>query len=96
MTSLLALSSQVRLYLSQLHLLLLIPKSIDSEKSTSQMFGDSTRGTADSAQNEGKTMYQSAQETAGNIAGAAADNIKAASEYSKSSILPNTYLQDFR
>jgi hypothetical protein len=55
---------------------------IESEKSTTQKIGDSTRSSADSAQNDGKGMVQSAQETMGNVAGAAADNVKAAGKHS--------------
>jgi len=53
----------------------------DSEKSTTQKMGDNTRSGADSAQNDGKGIVQSAQETASSVAGAAADNLKAASDY---------------
>lgn len=43
--------------------------------------GDSTRSGADSAQNDGKGIVQPAQETVGNVAGAAADNLKATSKH---------------
>lgn len=55
---------------------------IESEKSTTQKIGDSTRSTADNAQNDGKGMMQSAQETVGNVANAAADNVKVAGKHS--------------
>lgn len=84
MTRLLMLSSQVRVILSLSHIfflqILTLP-STESEKSTTQKMGDSTRSTADSAQNDSKGMMQSAQETAGNMAGAAADKLKAAGQY---------------
>jgi hypothetical protein len=54
----------------------------DSEKSTTKKMGDNTRSGADSARNDGKGIIQSAQETASSVAGAAADNLKAASKHS--------------
>ena len=59
----------------------ILPHIIDSKKSTTQKTGDSTRSGADDAQNDGKGILQSAKETTGNVAGKAADKLKAASEY---------------
>jgi hypothetical protein len=53
----------------------------ESEKSTTQKLGDSTRSGTNDAENTGKTYLDSASETASNIAGAASDNLKAASDY---------------
>lgn len=64
--------------------------SIESEKSTTQKLVDSTRSGADSAQNDGKGMMQSAQETMGNVAGAAADNVKAAGKQLDSASMFNS------
>ena len=57
-----------------------LTQNTDSEKSTTQKLGDSTRSGADSAQSDGKGIVQSAQETTGNVAGMAADKAKAASK----------------
>jgi hypothetical protein len=59
----------------------------DSEKSTTQKIGDSTRSGAGDAQNDGKGVMQSAQEIVGNLAGAAADNAKVAGKQSVSALL---------
>lgn len=64
---------------------------IESEKSTTQKVGDSTRSGTDQAQTDGKGMMQSAQETVGNLAGAAADNVKATGEQSLSALLFQTH-----
>ena len=64
--------------------------SIESEKSTTQKLTDSTRSGADSAQNDGKGIMQSAQETMGNVASAAADNVKAAGKQFDSASMFNS------
>jgi len=53
----------------------------ESEKSTTQELGDSTRSGADDAQNDGKTYLESAQQTASDVTNVAADKVKAAADY---------------
>ncbi|KAI9813543.1 MAG: hypothetical protein M1832_006274 [Thelocarpon impressellum] len=55
----------------------------ESEKSTTQKLSDSTRSNADSAQNQGKTWTQSAQETASGVAQKASDTLNQAADYIK-------------
>ncbi len=47
----------------------------DSQKSTGQKLSDSTRGNADSAQDQGKGVLGQAQETLGNAAQSVSDTL---------------------
>ncbi len=78
MTRLPVLSSQVCSL--QLDLNLLICPA-DSEKSTTQKAGDTARGNADSAQNEGASYLDSAKKTVSDAAGSAQETLQNAGKF---------------